>query len=202
MIRALYITHPQVEIDPDVAVPQWGLSSVGRDRAQHFAQRNLLPSSAQIFSSAERKAIELAHIIGAPLGAEIISHASMDENDRSATGFLAGPLFEEHANQFFAHPDQSVAGWERAVDAQARIVSAIRTAIAFAEPDRSLIFCGHGGVGTLLKCHLGRLPISRSQDQQYLGVTGGGNCFIFDPHAETLESDWMAMESLPASWTE
>lgn len=24
-----YLTHPQVQIDPDVPVPQWGLSSVG-----------------------------------------------------------------------------------------------------------------------------------------------------------------------------
>ena len=27
-----YLTHPQVQIDPDVPVPQWGLSPVGRAR--------------------------------------------------------------------------------------------------------------------------------------------------------------------------
>lgn len=27
---AVYVTHPQLRIDPDVAVPRWGLSDVRR----------------------------------------------------------------------------------------------------------------------------------------------------------------------------
>lgn len=175
---------------------------MGRDRAGHFANRNLLPHSAQIFSSSERKAVELAQILCAPLGSEFIPHPSMDENDRSSTGYLPGPEFEAHADQFFAHPEQSVAGWESAVDAQSRIVKAIRMALAFSNPDDALVFCGHGGVGTLLKCALGNRAIERREDQQHGGAPGGGNCFIFDPVQWTLASDWTAMENLPAGWSE
>jgi broad specificity phosphatase PhoE len=136
------------------------------------------------------------------LGGEFIAHPSMDENDRSSTGYLPGPQFEAHADQFFARPEQSVAGWERAVDAQARIVKAVRMAIAFSDPDRVLVFCGHGGVGTLLKCTLGNRAIGRGEDQQHLGTPGGGNCFVFDPVQWTLVSDWTAIESLGADWAE
>ena len=47
------------------------------------------------------------------------------ENDRSATGFLAPPDFEAAADRFFAEPETSFRGWERAIDAQARIVAAV-----------------------------------------------------------------------------
>ena len=38
-MRALYLSHPQVKIDANVPVPQWGLSDVGRGRAEAFAAR-------------------------------------------------------------------------------------------------------------------------------------------------------------------
>ncbi|MCS3495855.1 hypothetical protein M2189_005186 [Bradyrhizobium japonicum] len=32
-----YLTHPQVQIDPTVPVPQWGLSPLGRTRTEALA---------------------------------------------------------------------------------------------------------------------------------------------------------------------
>jgi hypothetical protein len=46
----------------------------------------------------------------------------MHENDRSATGFLPPDEFETVANRLFAEPLVSIRGWERAIDAQLRIV--------------------------------------------------------------------------------
>ncbi len=34
----VYITHPQIRIEPDVPVPRWGLSETGIARAQQAAQ--------------------------------------------------------------------------------------------------------------------------------------------------------------------
>ena len=67
--------------------------------------------------------MEAAEILSAPLGIVPEVRARMGENDRSATGFLPGPDFEAMADRFFAQPDQSAEGWERAVDAQARIMA-------------------------------------------------------------------------------
>ena len=58
-----YLTHPQVQIDPAVPVPQWGLSPVGRARTEALANASWLASTTQIVSSGERKAIETAEII-------------------------------------------------------------------------------------------------------------------------------------------
>jgi len=57
-------------------------------------------------------------------------HGCLGENDRSATGFLARDEFEATVNAFFAYPQDSIRGWEPAVDAQARIVRAIEQAVS------------------------------------------------------------------------
>lgn len=196
MARALYLTHPQVVIDPAVPTPCWGLSELGRTRARAFAARNNLPATATIFSSTEPKALELAEIIAGPIGVPVAFDEAMGENDRSATGYMEPQRFEATADRFFAHPDESIEGWERASDAQARIVAAVHRALAAVPHGTLAVFCGHGAVGTLLKCHCGGRTISRDEDQRRMADPGGGNAFIFDLAVPTLICDWVAMEDL------
>lgn len=199
-MRALYVTHPQVKIDAHVPVPQWGLSDEGRDRAIAFARRGVVPSGAMVFSSRERKALELAALLAEAAGTAVISDHLMGENDRSATGFLPPALFEATADAFFAAPETSVDGWERAVDAQARIVAAVIAALASVPAGTPAIFCGHGAVGTLLKCHVGGRAIARSEDQSRHAHRGGGNGFAFDLDPKALGGEWQPMEALAPGW--
>lgn len=119
MSAALYITHPEVVIDPDVPMPQWGLSETGRRRAEAFARRGLFASGTHFFSSTERKAMELAEILADSCGGTILHDARLCENDRSSTGFLQPEDFERHVEALFGQPDKSVSGWETAQDANA-----------------------------------------------------------------------------------
>ncbi|QYO76861.1 histidine phosphatase family protein [Devosia salina] len=199
-MRALYLTHPQVRIDAAVPVPLWGLSSQGRARAESFVGRGVIPAGAIVFSSRETKALELAELLAAAAGTPVLSDHEMGENDRSSTGFLPPALFEAQADRFFAHPQQSADGWERAIDAQARIVATVRTALASVPAGMPVIFCGHGAVGTLLKCRIGNRRISREEDQGRIGAPGGGNGFLFDLAARQLLTDWTPMEEIGADW--
>lgn len=199
-MKALYLTHPQVRMDPAVPVPLWGLSEEGRQRADAFAARRIVPAGTFVFSSRETKALELAEVVAAQAGTPVLADHQMGENDRTATGFLPPAFFEETADRFFAHPEESVDGWERAVDAQTRIVETVFSALKGMPPDTPVIFCGHGAVGTLLKCHLGKRRIARSEDQSRHGHRGGGNGFLFDPASGTLKTEWMPMEELPDEW--
>lgn len=197
---ALYLTHPQVRIDANVPVPLWGLSDEGHQRAEAFAARGVVPMGAMVFSSRETKAMELADVLAAACGALVLTDHLMGENDRSATGFLPPALFEDTANRFFAHPHESVDGWERAIDAQRRIVDTVATALAGVPAGTPAVFCGHGAVGTLLKCHVGGRRIARSEDQRRLAHPGGGNGFLFDLGAAKLACDWTPMEDLAPGW--
>lgn len=187
----LYITHPQVKIDPDVPVPKWGLSDIGRARAEAAAAKPWVRDIRRIVSSDETKAIEMAGILAdaAGIAVEIVEEAH--ENDRSATGFLPPPEFERAADWFFAHPTESFHGWERAEDAQARIVSVVERILESHDPAQPIAFVGHGGVGTLLLCHLAGLPIARAHDQP---PNGGGNVHAFRLRDRTPLSRWVPIE--------
>jgi broad specificity phosphatase PhoE len=176
-------------IDPAVPVTDWSLTPAGTARVTALTGR-LPRDDIHVVSSAERKALETAWPMAARLGTAVEVRPAMHENDRSATGFLPVPEFEETANAFFANPEQSIRGWEAAADAQARILREVAEVLA-TQPSRSLIFAGHGGVGTLLLCALAGRPIGREWDQK-----GSGHWFAFDPGSRRALTDWAPLESL------
>ena len=188
-----YLTHPEVVIDPDVPVPEWGLSEKGRQRTLAFRGSPLLRDTRSVISSAERKALETAEILAAAIEIEVIVRARSHENDRSATGFLAPAEFESVADAFFATPNISVRGWERAIDAQQRIVSEADQVMR-QSAGGDMLMVGHGGVGTLLYCHLAGLDIDRKHDQG----AGGGKVFAFDLDRKSILHAWLPMEALDA----
>lgn len=194
---ALYVTHPQVRMDPVVPVPRWGLSDVGRARAEAFARHPLVKAVRRVVASTETKAIELAQILAVGARVPFTTEDAFGENDRSSTGYVPAERFEQLADAFFARPDEAIEGWEPAGAAQARIVDAFEGALLFHDATRPIAFAGHGAVGTLLKCALDRRPISRAEDQRRVGDPGGGNVLVVRLADRKLLCDWTPMEQLP-----
>ncbi len=184
-----YLTHPEVTIDPAVPVPSWSLSEVGRARAEAFAGHPCLRDTARIVASGEVKAVETAEIIAQTSGLAVEVRKAMHENDRSATGFLPSDAFEAVADRFFAAPEESVRGWERAIDAQVRIVGEVE-AVLNRHDSGDVLFVGHGAIGTLLLCHVAGHEIAREHDQP----PGGGNYFAFAKDDRRLLHPWRRME--------
>ena len=185
-----YLTHPEVQIDPAIPVPSWGLSEVGRARTLAIAGTGRLSATTQIICSGERKAIETAEIIAAKLNVGVEVREAMHENDRSATGFLVPDEFEAVADQFFAEPHVSIRGWERAIDAQSRIVREVEHVLVRNRPG-DVLLVGHGGVGTLLYCHYAGLAIARTLDQ-----LAGGGCFFAFTRDGHVQHSWRRLEEL------
>lgn len=188
---ARYLTHPEVTIDPNIPVPEWGLSDVGRARVTALIASNALAGTSHVVSSAERKAVETAAPIASELGASLDVREQMHENDRTATGYLPEMEFEATADAFFAEPYRSVRGWETAADAQARIVHEVESVLKDHEAG-DILFVGHGGVGTLLYCHLSGNPISRKLDQ----FNSGGSLFTFEVRSQKALTHWSPLEEL------
>jgi broad specificity phosphatase PhoE len=189
MPALLFITHPQVVVDHAVPVTQWSLSELGRARMRQFASRLAAHDVRSVWSSGERKASEAAGILGESLGLDVQTCAELGENDRSATGYLPPAKFEATADKFFAEPERSVDGWERAVDAQLRIQHAIEQVIALSSSAGDILVVSHGAVGTLLLCQLRGTPISRAHDQP-----SQGHWFAFDLASRRLLHGWRPLE--------
>lgn len=186
----LYVTHPQVAMDAGVPVPDWGLSELGRARAEALAARPWVRRLARVVTSTERKARETAAILARGAGVKPEAWPDLHENDRSATGFLPPEEFEATADAFFAWPRASVRGWETAEAAQARVARAVRAALDGHPLDRPVALVGHGAVGTLLWLAQSGRPISRAADQP----PGGGHLFAFPLAGGPPLSGWVRME--------
>jgi broad specificity phosphatase PhoE len=186
-----FITHPDVEIDPAIPVPEWRLSVRGRTRMTAGLRQPWAAGLHEVHCSTEQKAIDGARIFADALHVPVTMAADLGENDRSATGYMPRAAFEALADAFFANPDISVRGWERAVDAQARIVSAVERILAH-PPSGPIAIVAHGGVGALLLCHLMGVPISRTQDQP---PGAGGYYFAFDAATRALAHGWRLLDA-------
>ena len=189
-----FITHPDVVIDPHVPVPEWPLNERGRARLRAMIGQHWLKGICCIFASHERKARDAAQILADALGLDGYRVVpDLRENDRSATGYLPKQEFEATADAFFADPHERVRGWESALAAQARIVRAVEEILSQAPTEGDLAIVGHGGTGTLLLCHLARLPIDRRYDQP---ATNGGNWFAFERSTrQLLYDEWRSIDA-------
>lgn len=191
MATLILVTHPDVLIDPAVPVPEWPLSERGRTRMTAGCARPWAAAIGAIWCSTERKAIDAAEILAAARGLSITTLADLGENDRSSTGYLPRVEFEAMANQFFAHPEQSIRGWERAVDAQRRMLAAFETVQAATPRKLDVAVIAHGAVGALLLCALKGVAISRVHDQP---PGSGGYYFAVDRMTGLLRHGWQAID--------
>ena len=181
------ITHPNVVISRDVPVPRWPLSELGKRRMRAGLRQPWVREITSIYCSTEQKAIDGAEILGQHLSLPFTQLEELDENDRSATGFLPPNEFERVADEFFAKPHESVRGWERAIDAQSRVIRAVEGIKATG----TIAIVSHGAVGTLLYCHLAGESIARRWDQP---PNGGGNYFSFTLSPRAAHGWWRAID--------
>jgi broad specificity phosphatase PhoE len=187
-----FITHPNVVISRDVPVPRWPLSELGRQRMRAGLAQPWVKDVTSVYCSGEQKAIDGATILAGHLSLAFHEIEDLGENDRSATGFLPPEEFERVADQFFASPEVSVRGWERAIDAQSRIVQAVERISGQDKSAGAIAIVSHGAVGTLLYCHLAGEPIVRRWDQP---PNGGGNYYRFTRSPRRAFSWWRAFDT-------
>lgn len=183
-MTAWFVTHAEPLVDPARPIGSWGLSSVGRARADAWRC-----PPGPVSASTERKAVETAERI-AP-GRPVTTSARLGEIDRSATGYLPPVEFEAVVTDFFDHPDEAVRGWERAVDAQERIVAAVRE-VTVGVDDTTIV--SHGAVGALLLAALHGAPVSR----RFLHP-GMGSVSTFDPEVWRVTSGWRRLPLPPVA---
>lgn len=177
-----YLTHPQVVVDPATSIECWALNDIGWARARGLLDDPFVRAVPRIVTSAERKALDVAELVAAARGLSVEVRPALGEMDRSATGFLAPDEFGDVVAEFFARPDRSVRGWERAIDAQRRTVDALDDLL---DDACDTLVVGHGGVGTLWWCALAGEPIAQRWDQP-----GQGHWFDVDAGSRRPVGHW------------
>ena len=193
VVLARYITHPEVVVDATMAVDRWTLSERGLARLSRLLEAPWVEAIGRIVCSGETKARQTAGFLSDRRGLPIEVRADTGEIDRSATGFLPHHEHESCANACFAAPTVSARGWERAIDAQRRIVTALED-LFVDDQSSDVAVVGHGGVGTLWYCYLAGVPIDRRWDQPHQG-----HYFSVDLHTGRPLHGWRPFEQAARS---
>ena len=193
MKTVTFITHPDVVIDPAVPVPRWPLSEHGKDRMRQMLAHLWVSGIGSVYCSTEQKAIDGAAILAAHLSLDYTMVEALGENDRSSTGYLPHDEFMATVALFFAHPDESVRGWETARDAQRRIVDAVDKIVENDDNGGNVAIVSHGGVATLHLCRLKGCPISRDEGQP---GTNGGYYYRFEARSKSLLHGWRPIDTV------
>jgi broad specificity phosphatase PhoE len=191
MASLIFITHPEVVIDPHQPITEWPLNPIGRARMERFVDLLAGRNATAVYASTERKATDGAAIVAERLGLPYRMHEDLGENDRSSTGFIAPPEFWDVVREFFGRPHESIRGWERAIDTQTRIVNAVSRILREDETSGDMVIVSHGAVGCLLTAHLQAVEIGQESRPRH----PGGGCFIvIDRESFSLTQDWRAIE--------
>ena len=189
MTTVYYISHPDVIIDPHISIPQWDLSPLGRQKLEKLLTQPWLETIRSIYCSDEHKARSAAGRIAQQLGLGTQIVPELGEIDRSATGYLERAELEPVVEAFYAHPAQSIRGWERAIDAQQRTILAVSRIVSQTLPESPIAIVGHGGVGTLLLNYLKNVAISRAD-----APPGQGYYYAFIWETRLLLHPWKAID--------
>ena len=193
MARIYFMTHPEVQFDWAIPVPQWDLSDVGRARLEKLITQPWIRTLTSVFASPERKSVSAATRIAQVCDVPLCFMPELTEIDRSAAGTLPPEQYSAVTEMFFARPDQSARGWERATDAQRRITGAFERIVKDADTKANVAIVSHGGVGTLLLCQLKSASIRRSEDQP-----GQGHYFVYNTEEKRVEHGWRRIDDLQA----
>lgn len=185
-----FISHPEVTVDFNVPIERWDLSAKGRERLGALLTQPWLKNVHHLFSSNETKAKTTARAISKKLGVKNQVLMALGEMDRSSTGAMPLDQFNTLVDEFFANPTLSVRGWERGIDAQARIIRAIKSIIHQCNNPGDIVVVSHGGVGALLLSYLKSAPISRSEDQP-----GQGHYFAINTDTMGLIHQWRPIDA-------
>ena len=184
MALLYYVTHPSVAIDKTTNPAGWDLSERGKEEAKRLLGQDFWPNIQLVCTSSEPKSRSVGAMVAAEFGIPVEEHQELGEADRSKTPFVPLEEYMQAIQEAYAKPDEHVRGWESHHKMSLRNQKAIESLLA-AHPDKTIAIIGHGGAGTCVKCYLGKMPLSFSQDPQRTGCI-----FVADTTTRMIVRDW------------
>ena len=184
MTKLIYITHPSVEIVPNIRIDTWQLSEEGQKAAKRLSKLNFYKNVRLVYSSREPKAIETAQILSEKYHFKIKSYKELNELNRSSTGFILPDEYIKAIQYVYQYPDRSFQGWEKLDKSYERNTEVLQEIIKKHVGDL-IIIIGHGQSGTLIKCWIKKIKPSWAEDPKTTACY-----FIADLNTNKILQDW------------
>jgi broad specificity phosphatase PhoE len=169
MSKLIYITHPEVTVDPEVPIDQWELSEEGFDSVERLLEWDLFDEVDYVYTSEEKKAYTVAEQIKRKCGIDYAKIKDLGEMDRSSTGVISPKeKYMEAVKSAYENPASGINGWESHLAVMLRNAKVIEE-LAKNHKDKTIMIVGHGGAGTTIKCFIKKILPNFSEDPQETG---------------------------------
>ena len=186
MTKLIYLTHPAVNIDAKTPIDEWSLSEKGWEQAKQSLELSFWKDVDVLYASTELKAYSMAEMIAEEF--DIVfddSHRILDLGETRGRSFIPPDQFEEAVKEWYRDLDNNINGWEP-INAMSKRVSDCIDKLMSHHQDDTVAVVGHGGSGTMVKCHIQGVKPTRNDDPHEVA----GGYFIADWDARTILQDW------------
>jgi broad specificity phosphatase PhoE len=163
MSTLIFVTHPDVDVDPSRPRSEWTLSTKGFEELQNLIAKDFWGNIKSIFCSKEFKASQVAEKIAEVHNLKVIKIDGLEEINRESTGFLPEEKYRLAIEDFYIHPADSYKGWETAYEATERIKECVNRLVKESE-DSYFVIIGHGMIGSCLSCWIKGIDPTFNED--------------------------------------
>jgi broad specificity phosphatase PhoE len=145
MHKVYLIRHAEPKREGDDAT-EWVLSENGEEQVEQLARQSFWDEIKLIVSSPEKKALATVHSIALERRMPLLIRDELRELKRTSERI---DDYEARVLEVFEKPALSIGGWERAADAQARIIACFEELVQ-AHGESPFAIVSHGMVLSLL----------------------------------------------------
>ncbi len=185
MTKLIYITHPEVIINPAIAIDEWVLSPLGWDRVEKLLALKFWQEVEKVYTSSEPKAYMIGEKVSKKYGIELEKISDLREIDRSATGIIS-PLsdYMQVVQLSYENIKEMAKGWESISNVMLRNSNAVEM-LKTKYNGKTFVIIGHGCAGTTIKCHIKKVNPTFQEDPQKTGCY-----FIANLDTNEIIQDW------------
>lgn len=182
MSKIYYITHPLAKIEPDKPNTEWSLLEDSEEELERLSVMDFWKDIDLVFSSPEKKALQTAEYIKEHNNINYDVSDDLNEVRRESYQFVELQKYLKQVEDFYLHPEDSCNGWEKAVDAQKRLINFLDKIMV---EDKDIAVISHGIIGTLLACYLKKVDPTFNEDPKVSGCM-----MVVDWKAKNIISEW------------
>ncbi len=146
--KLIILRHARTQIDKNVPIAKWVLSSEGALEAQKLSDSDIFGGIDVLLSSDEDKSYLTIKPIADKLGKQIERVPDIGEISRPGSEKLAKEEYEDMKKSIFVDLNYTKYGWETANHALSRFGGAIKR-IDREHDGKKILVCSHGTVMTL-----------------------------------------------------
>jgi len=149
-MEILFVRHSKTKVNPQIPIPQWGLSAEGIQLAQKLSAHNVIKALDVIYTSLQTKALETALVLAKPNAISIKTHDGLTEVTSFTQSYEEDVgKYKKNVKEYYGGTLDRINSGETKQEALDRFTRTLQTIVATERDKNSIGIVSHGNILTL-----------------------------------------------------